>query len=234
MRGARTGVLGGTFDPIHLGHLGVAIAAMQHLALDRVLLIPSHTPPHRTAQPHASAYHRFAMVALAVQGQPRLLACDLEVRSGGTSFTATTLDRLLASGYHGSQLFFITGADAFAEIATWCDYPALLDRAHFVVISRPGFPAGAMCDLLPDLAERMTSVGERQSKDGVPEHSRTGVSIFLLDVKTPDVSSTEVRRRAATSAGFDGLLPAPVEQHIRQHGLYLPSGTAAAGLHEEA
>ncbi len=120
---ARLGILGGTLDPVHTGHVETALAARHALALERVILMPSHIPPHRTTQPVASAYHRFAMAALAVNGVAGLEAWDMELCAPGPTYTADTLARLHADGLRPSQIFFITGADAFAEIATWSRYP---------------------------------------------------------------------------------------------------------------
>lgn len=117
---ARLGILGGTLDPIHLGHLETALAARAALSLDRVIVMPSRIPPHRQHQPIASRYHRFAMAALAVNGLDGLVASDMELCAPGPSYTADTLSRFqAASGLRASQIFFITGADAFAEIETW-------------------------------------------------------------------------------------------------------------------
>src|SRR5918996_1464754 len=148
--GARIGVLGGTLDPIHLGHLDAAVAARDSLALDRILIIPSHAPPHRL-QPVSSAYHRFAMAALAVNGVDGFEVSDEELCAPGPSYTAETLARLHSRGLTASQIFFITGADAFAEIETWSRFPHVLDLARFVVISRPGFPASALPGRMPSL-----------------------------------------------------------------------------------
>src|SRR3954454_3904890 len=117
--GARLGILGGTLDPVHVGHVETALAARDALSLDRVLLLPSRVPPHRPHQPHASIFHRFAMAALAVNGLDALEASDAELAMPGPSYTADTLDRFHAEGLAGSQIFFIIGADAFAEIETW-------------------------------------------------------------------------------------------------------------------
>src|SRR5574340_779134 len=138
------GVLGGTFDPIHVGHLDAADAARQALSLDRVLVVPASDPPHRPDDPRASVFHRFALVSLAIADRPTFLASDLELQQPGPSYTSLTLQRLASLGYEPSNLFFIVGADAFAEIATWYDYPALLDRAHFAVVTRPGVPPGTV------------------------------------------------------------------------------------------
>lgn len=219
--GARIGVLGGTLDPVHLGHLDAAIAAQQALGLDRVLLIPSHVPPHRT-QPIASAYHRFAMAALAVNGVERLAVSDEELCSPGPSYTAETLARLHRRGLAASQIYFITGADAFAEIETWRRYPQVLDLARFVVISRPGFPATAMPGRVAALAGRMGTPPQARQADGE-------TSIFLVDARTRDISSTDIRRRLARGERVSGFVPAGVEAHILQHGLYAdapPQGSA--------
>ena len=223
------GVLGGTFDPVHNGHVEVAIAARRVLGLARVVLLPSRIPPHRAAQPVATAFHRFAMTAMAVNGVDGLEASDLELSAPGTSYTSSTLERLHASGLQPAQIFFITGADAFAEIATWHRYPEVLDMAHFVVVSRPGHEASALPALLPSLASRMHTRPERAERgDGKP-------AVFLIDWKTPVVSSTEVRRRIRNGDALTGLAPPAVEQHIIQHRLYLdgstPQGVGAAADH---
>ena len=128
MPGRRLGVLGGTFDPIHCGHVDAAHAAAAALGLTDLIVVPSFIPPHRP-QPIASSYHRFAMVALAVAGRRGWRASDLELRAEGPSYTSATLDRLHAGGWRPDEIFFITGADAFGDIATWRDYPALLEQA---------------------------------------------------------------------------------------------------------
>ena len=212
----RTGVLGGTFDPIHLGHVAAARAAQTALALDEVLFIPSNQPPHRAAQPRASAFHRFAMVALAVAPNRGFQASDVELRTSGPSFTAVTLRALHALGYAPLQLFFITGTDAFAEIATWHDYPAVLHLAHFVVISRPGQSFDMLRQRLPHLAGEMCEV----SAAPPGEDRAASPCIFLVHAGTPDVSSTEIRARAAAGRDLAGLVPSEVERHIERHRLY--------------
>src|SRR5918999_809685 len=112
--GTRVGILGGTFDPIHLCHLDAASAAQRALSLDRVLLLPSRLPPHRSAEPRASVFHRFAMAALAA-AERSMLVSDLELLRDGPSYTALTLEALHREGYAPAHLFFITGSDAFAE-----------------------------------------------------------------------------------------------------------------------
>jgi nicotinate-nucleotide adenylyltransferase len=206
----RRGFLGGTFDPIHFGHLDVADAAQRALALDQVTVVPAGLPPHRRP-PVAPAADRLAMARLATEGRTGLTVSDLETRTDGPSFTSTTLDRLAAEGLDTRTVFFITGADAFREIATWKDYPGLLDRCHFVAVSRPGCSAQSLPGALPGLASRMLDA---------PCHLPARPSIFLVDAVTAPVSSTEVRRRVAAGESLDGLVPDAVARYIRSHGLY--------------
>jgi nicotinate-nucleotide adenylyltransferase len=201
----RTGILGGTFDPIHVGHLEAAEAARRHLQLDRVMLLPSRTPPHRSVEPRASVYHRFAMTALAA-AERDMLASDLELRREGPSYTALTLEALHREGFTPSQLFFITGSDAFADISTWYDYPRLFELSNFAVVSRPGYPIN------------------------LPHFPVTGssTSVVAIEANTPDVSSTEIRRRVGAGESIQGLVAASVASHIERHRLYVPAEVGAA------
>ena len=203
----RIGLLGGTLDPIHVGHLDAAEAARTACPLDGVLVIPSHDPPHRPVDPHASAFHRFAMVALAINGRPGYRASDVELQREGPSYTALTLQHLHASGWNPSQLVFIIGADAFAEIASWYDYPAILDACQFALVSRPGTSIDQALTRTPDL------------------RSRVGASIHLVEARTADVSSTEIRARLARGDSIEGLVPPAVARHIEVHQLYMQKQT---------
>jgi nicotinate-nucleotide adenylyltransferase len=204
------GLLGGTFDPIHFGHLDVARAARNALGLERVLLVPSRLPPHRAA-PQASAAHRFAMTAIAVANEQGLEASDLEMDTDGPSFTIDTLNRLVVLGIEGRSVCFITGADAFREIASWKSQAELLTRCHFAVVSRPGMPASDLRTSLPGLVGRMV--------EG-PGLSGTETAIHLLNAATAAVSSTDVRRAVAMGQPLDGLVPGAVAAHIARHRLY--------------
>jgi nicotinate-nucleotide adenylyltransferase len=206
----RVGILGGTFDPIHCGHLDAAAAAEAALGLTELLVITSHVPPHRPP-PVASSYHRFAMVSLAVAGRRGWQASDLELRDDARSFTSTTLQKLHGQGYAPAALFFIIGADAFADIMNWVDYPAILDYAHFAVVARPGHQIADAPRRLPALAGRMVRPPFDSSRDPL---------IILLDAPTSDVSSTAIRERRARGESIAGLVPDSVRQHIEQHGLY--------------
>jgi nicotinate-nucleotide adenylyltransferase len=213
----RIGILGGTFDPIHRGHLDAARAARDCLRLDHVLFVPAHVPPHRTRSPRASAYHRFAMVALAIRGDEGFVASDMELIRPGPSFSVDTLRALHEEGWQARQLFFIAGIDAFAEITTWREYPALLDEAHFVVVTRAGYASSDLRARLPSLAPRFADASDAS----LDTRLTTGpTAIVLLDVRTTDVSSTEIRHRIASHEQVADLLPADVARHIRQHHLY--------------
>jgi nicotinate-nucleotide adenylyltransferase len=233
----RVGILGGTFDPIHTGHIDLGIVAQTLLTLTRVLVIPARVPPHRP-QPLASSYHRFAMVALSVASRRGWRASDLELESADQrSYTTMTLQKLHQQGYAPSELFFIIGADAFAEIETWRDYPNILDRSHFAVVSRPGCSVEDLPRLLPGLRRRLIRppVGAIDERDP---------AIILIDERTADVSSTTIRERRAAGESIGGLVDLGVEQHIEQHGLYIPnipgrrdsddSDTPAGRLHGES
>ena len=206
----RRGVMGGTFDPVHNGHLDVARAAAASLALDEVRLVPANLPPHRTP-PRASAQDRLAMVELAVKDDARLQASDIELHTDGPSYTVATLDRLERLGIDLATLFFITGADAFRDIPSWRAFPAILDRCHFVAVSRPGCPAPALRQALAALAPRMVDAAAT-----IPTHP----AIILVDAPTAPVSSTDIRRLLAEGRSIDGLVPPAVASYIEQHGLY--------------
>ena len=231
----RIGILGGTFDPFHLGHLALARAARTALQLDEVRIVPSNVPPHRAA-PGASSYHRFAMAALGIAGEPGLRLDDLEMALDGPSFTTTTLARLHDKGFTPSQIFFIVGADAFAEIATWRDYPQVLDAANFVVIARPGLTASSLEERLPELKSRMSSHLAHPTHPAHLGHP----AILLMDLETPDVAGTRIRQRARSGASLDGMVPPLVAAHITAHHLYEPSESRSASgrsaaheLHEQ-
>ena len=210
----RLGILGGTFDPIHFGHLDAADAARAALALDEMLLVPAHVPPHRSVDPRATAYHRFALVSLAIADREGYRVSDVELVRPGPSYTADTLGHLQTRGWRASQLFFILGTDAFTEIATWHAFPGLLDLAHFVVIARPGTTIEQATDRVQTLRPRVCAPAD------VPGEATGPTRIVLVEARTRDVSSTVIRRRLATAEPIDDLVPASVARHILTHRLY--------------
>jgi nicotinate-nucleotide adenylyltransferase len=213
MTARRLGVLGGTFDPVHFGHLDAGDAAQAALGLDEVRLIPAHDPPHRCVDPRASAFHRFALASLAIGERPSWRVSDVEVSRQGPSYSVDTLRALHADGWKASQLFFILGADAFAEIATWRQFPEVLDDAHFIVVARPGMTVDEATARTPQLRARLRQPDGR-SADG------PGTAVFLVAARTRPVSSSEIRSRLAAGLPIDDLVPATVARHIMAHQLY--------------
>lgn len=219
MTGARRlGVLGGTFDPIHHGHIDAAEAARVAVALDEIVLVPSHDPPHRPSDPYASAYHRFGLVALAVAERERYRASDVELIREGPSYTIDTLRHFHHCGWPPWQLFFILGSDAFAEIAMWHEYPAVLNAAHFVVITRSGTALDAALARAPAAQARLRPLDAARALDG------NDTAVFPVQAVTRDVSSTTIRERLASGQPIDDLVPAAVARHILLHHLYGAAG----------
>jgi nicotinate-nucleotide adenylyltransferase len=211
------GVLGGTFDPIHNGHVAAAIAAQTALKLDTVTLIPSLIPPHRQDPVGAASEERYEMAKLAAHGRPGWTASRIELDREGPSYTYDTLVTLRdAMSESAAQIFFIIGADAFAEIATWSRYPAVLDLANFVVVSRPGITLDSLRERVPSAFRRHppcspSDLGALDSED---------CRVILVEAHTPDVSSTEIRRRVRAGESVSGLVPNAVAEYIRTHHLY--------------
>ena len=198
----KLGVLGGTFDPIHNGHIAAASAAAQALGLDAITLIPSRIPPHRHDPLGATSEQRYEMARLSAEDRAGWSASRIEIDREGPSYTFDTLTEL---GQSSTQIFFITGADAFAEIATWSRYPAILDLSHFVVVSRPGIT-------LDSLRERVPSA----FRDRPTAQTR----VILVEAPTPDISSTDIRRRVRAGHSLSGFVPDPVARYIAAHHLY--------------
>lgn len=211
--GVRLGLFGGTFDPVHVGHIDAADAARRALALDRVLFIPSHLPPHREADPRATMFHRFAMVALATNDDAAYLASDVEVRRAGTSYTHDTLIGLHAEGWAPSQLFFIIGTDAFAEIALWREFGRLVEGTNFAVVGRRGIT-------LDTALARTPALGSRVRPLAAAHEPSEQTAVYLVDAATRAVSSSLIRAELAAGRSIARLVPETVERHIIRHGLY--------------
>jgi nicotinate-nucleotide adenylyltransferase len=192
------GVLGGTFDPIHLGHIAMAEVGADCAGLDRVLVVPASVPPHRGAAT-ASAADRLAMARLAAAGHPRLEVSDLELRRPGPSYTVDTL-RALAAQRPDDELHLLLGWDAARDIASWRSPDEVMRLARLVVVSRPGHPAPTERDL------RAAGIDPGRA--------------VLCDVPTPDVESTDVRRLAEAGASLADLVHPAVEDYLHRHRLY--------------
>lgn len=194
----RIGILGGTFDPIHVGHLAAAEVAMECVRLDRVVFVPSATPPHR-GPADADAEERLAMTRLAVEGHDRFEVSDIEVLRGGKSYTADTVRELKAAHPH-DELFLVLGWDAARQFASWHQPEAVRAEASVVVISRPGTSAPRVADI----------------KAAGLDPERT----ILCTGETPDISASELREDIARGRPVGDCLPPPVERYIASRRLY--------------
>ena len=206
------GVLGGTFDPIHNGHVAAARAAQDQLGLHAITLVPSRVPPHRRDPVGATSEQRYEMAQLAAAEYPGWSASRIELDREGPSYTFDTLVSLGA----GTQIFFIIGADAFAEIDTWSRYPAVLDLANFVVVSRPGFTLNSLSARLPSAFRSHPPCSPSEFRVLDSEKPR----VILVEADTPDVSSTDIRRRVRAGDSLLGLVPDSVARYIASHRLY--------------
>ena len=194
----RIGLLGGTFDPIHNGHLAAAAAAQKCAGLTEVLLVPAGVPPHKD-KPHASALDRLEMCRLAAAGTPGLGVWDLEVGRPGRSFTIDTV-RAFIDQRPGDIPLLLIGWDAAVQFRTWHRWEELLALIEMVVFPRPGLPEPAARDL---------------GRAGLG-----GAGVILCEEVTPEVSATELRSLLTSGANLAGLVPPAVEAYIREHGLY--------------
>ena len=209
-------LFGGTFDPIHTGHLSAAIAAQETFGLDEIRLVPSGVPPHKQGRVVTAFADRYAMVALACLGIPHLAASrleDPEHHTGMANYTIETVRRFREHLAPTDQLFFLIGADAFLEINTWREPLALLDACDFIVVSRPGFDIGLIRSCLPAGARIQEPP---QAKRIQLDHT----AIHLLTTVHADISSTEIRRRAAHGESLAGLVPPSVADYISKRKVY--------------
>jgi len=213
----RIGLLGGTFNPIHEGHIRAAEEVTSRFALSEVLFIPSYIPPHKHTTDIAAPEDRFAMVELAVSSKPRFVASPLEIDAQERSYSIITLNRVKVL-YPDARVFFILGIDAFMEIETWKSYRDVLDQCQFIVIGRPGFDLAKAREVLP--SEYSQHIGECPGSRSVGERFLSRFRIFLVPIKALDISSTEIRRRVRQGLSIHGLVPGPVEDYIRKKKLY--------------
>jgi nicotinate-nucleotide adenylyltransferase len=214
----RLGVLGGTFNPIHLGHLRAAEEVAEALGLERVLLVPSAQPPHKPsggANPIAPGELRLAWVTAACADNPRLEPCDLEIARGGPSYTVDTL-RALAEQVAPARPVFIIGSDAFAELGTWREPKQLFALADFAVMARPGTP-GTLADWIPEILR-----GDFDLEPGAASarHRATGGAMRAVAISALDVSSSDIRERVRRGRSIRYLVPETVRRDIEASGIY--------------
>lgn len=203
MEPVRIGILGGSFNPIHLGHLVMAQDAQTAFRLNRLIFVPAAIPPHKLTQTLVTPDQRLDMVRLALGEQEDWEVSDFEVTRGGVSFTIDTV-RHYAALYPEAELYFIIGGDTLPELHTWKDVGALLELCRFITMVRPGFEA----DTLRSLNLRL----EPRHLDSLIRRVTTGHAI--------GVSSTEIRMRVAKNESVRYLVPDAVEHYIREHELY--------------
>ncbi len=201
----RLGVMGGTFDPIHIGHLVTAEEALYQFELDEVLFVPSARPPHKTDSRQSDARHRLRMVELSIEADPSLSVSAMELEREGLSYTIDTLRQIHAERGKGTDLYFITGADAILEILTWKDPEELLAESRFIAATRPGYPLEKLAEALPD----SNSAGEAALR-----------SVSAMEIPALAISSTDIRRRASEGRPFRYLVCDAVWSYIRENGLY--------------
>ena len=205
--GERIGLFGGSYNPIHNGHLIVARSVLETLRLDRILILPSRTPPHKTEDTSlAPAADRAAMANLAIKDEPGFDFSDHDLTCEGPSYTLNTISHFRALAGPEAELFWIVGADSLLELHTWYRVSDLAASCRIVTAVRPGFTPGQ----LPDLRRMLDA---------------DTVDRLLADVlETPniDISSTDIRRRVAEGKSIRYLVPEPVEAYIHKHGLYQP------------
>ncbi len=196
------GIMGGTFDPIHMGHLFTAEEARQQFGLDHVIFLPSGIPPHKVNENVSLAEHRYLMTMLAVVDNPFFTVSRLEIDCLKPSYTVDTVRRFLEIYEEKVNLYFITGADAILDITTWKDYHELLQTCSFIAASRPGYSFSKLKVVLgpafPEVIKR----------------------VHLLEIPAMAISSTFIRRRVATAKTIKYLTPEAVEQYIYKNELY--------------
>lgn len=198
---SRFGIMGGTFDPVHYGHLVAAEAARHEQGLEKVIFIPAGKPPHKPNHHITDPWQRFAMTSLAVASNPFFETSPMEVERPGSSYTIDTV-REISSLYPGARIYFITGADAVLEILTWKNVEQLLSICRFIAATRPGYQLEHLWQKLKFLPQKLKQ------------------NILCMEVPVLGISSTDIRRRVRERRPIKYLLPEPVEDYIIKNTLY--------------
>ena len=223
------GLFGGSFDPIHKGHVSLAAAAAQRYSLRQVLFVPTNIPPHKQKQPLTAFVHRYAMVTLATQEEKLFVPSLLEAPEAGAvvakraeaNYTIDTVRRLKAGLKKADRLFFLIGIDAFRDIAKWREARALLGECEFVVASRPGYSLRDVAEALPDglrPSEAVTRPFHKQAATG--DLVLPGLTLHLLEGVHQNVSATAIRSAAAQGKPLARWLDPRVAEYVKKVGLY--------------
>lgn len=211
----KTGILGGTFNPIHMAHLRIAEEVREACSLDRVVFIPAATPPHKPLADEISFSHRLAMVEMAIKNNPAFAVSDLEGQRPGKSYSVRSLE-LLREASPNDSFYFIIGMDSYRELSSWKDYRRLFELTNLVVSTRPGSPKGDPLELLPVVIQNEFCY------DDSPNTllHRSGNRVILLEETFLDISSTQLRKLISEERSVRYLMSEEVEEYIYRHGLY--------------
>lgn len=210
------GVYGGSFDPIHLGHLVPVEEARLATGLDEILYVPAFAPPHKPQGPSASAFHRFGMCAVALEAYPKLLLSDFEASRGGTTYSVETL-RHVRANHPDSEVFLVVGSDSMAGLHTWREWREIVSDYRIVVVYREGVDYPDLREKLPaELAHRLAPLGARP-RDEVADHE----TVFWAGNAPVTISSTWIRSALPSVQSLSESLPPAVERYARRHRLYV-------------
>ncbi len=214
----RIGILGGTFNPIHFGHLRVAEEVRQRFALEKLFLVPSARPPHKGETEIVAASERLLMVRKARRGNPFLRASAFECCRGGTSYSVATI-KYFKKRFPGAELYFVIGWDAWCEISTWRAFPGFFGLANFIVISRSGFDSGRDDLLAPLFPFALKGEFCYETKESYRHIS--GCRLHFMAVTRLDISSSMVREEIAAGRSLRYLVPDRVADYILENGFYI-------------
>ena len=220
-------LFGGTFDPVHLGHLAVARAAAEKFDLGRVYFAPADLPPHKQKRKLTDFQHRFAMLALATADDPRFVPSLLDAHTGQPNYSINTVRRLKSTLKKTDKLYFLIGMDAFKDISTWRQPEELLAEVEFIVVSRPGYSLADVGRALPE-SLRPTGLMLRAMRQQESEGTIAlmGATIHLLGEVREKVSSTQIRSAAGKSVKqLSRYVPPLVAEYIRKENLYVGGGS---------
>jgi nicotinate-nucleotide adenylyltransferase len=211
----RIALYGGTFDPVHAGHVEVARRVSLLFEIEKVLFLPAQMAPHKIGRPVTDPIHRYAMLALATQDDPQLAISTYELDALDRRYTVETVEHFQRALGHSTELFFIMGADSWSEITTWREWERLLSMTNHIVVTRPGYEP--VTTHIGAISERVVDVRGSQS----PPIERAK-KIYLTDVVMKDVSATNIRRLASEgrTEELTGLVPGPVLEYIKKYGIY--------------
>jgi nicotinate-nucleotide adenylyltransferase len=215
----RLGVYGGTFDPVHDGHLAVAARLSTRFRFDRLLFVPATVPPHKRGREIAHPAHRVAMLALAVQGRPDWTISTVEIDCEPPHYSVDTVARLNEAYPRAAPLYFVIGADSFEDLPLWRDYLRLVESCHIIVTARPGYRLDA-AHLAEAARRKLVDLRGTDPADVPPRPPGAGTAIYLTDDAFVDVSATAVRERARRGEPLAGMVPDAVAEYIQKQELY--------------